>query len=353
MGPGLGLGHGGPGAAHTLTAEEIRTVKNTQPVALSLSPTSAAMPATATGGRTCPKCSYRRRTDDSTPAWQCPRCGIAYDKVALPTATRERAALRAEASAQAQRRQTRPSRLPWLLLAAALAGTGWWTWQQRAARAAQQAAAPEVAARQAAVAKAADELAIQADIELAEHHLRMAKPAEGLALLERRAAEGHPDAMMALGVAYRGYGHAPTDAPKAEHWMRLAAREGSLLAYVHLGLAHEMGRDTPRNIGEAANLYRVAARQGNAYALFALGLLYGNGAPGMPAEPVAGLMLLELAHQAWNAEPRVPVFAPSDRSPHWAEYKAKKLAETMPAADVLKARDWAAAWKPGQLFPFH
>lgn len=334
-------------------AEEIRIVQDNESTALSLSPDSAATSAAAAGLRTCPKCSYRRRVEDSTPAWQCPRCGVAYDKVTLPTARSGRAKQRTEASSQARRLQPRPSRLPWLLLAAVLAGTGWWTWQQRTARTAQLATAPEVAARQAAVAAAADELAVQADIELAEQHLRMARPAEGLALLERHAAEGHPDAMMALGVAYRGYGHAPTDISRAEHWMQLAAREGSLLAYVHLGLAHETGRDTPRNVVEAANLYRVAARQGNAHALYALGLLYGHGAPEMSAEPVAGLMLLELAHQAWSAEPKIPVFAPSDRSPHWAEYKAKELAETMSAADVLKARDWAAEWKPGQLFPFH
>lgn len=330
-------------------------MKNTDPAALSLAPGPSAAPMAppaAPGSRTCPKCSYRRRAQDSAPAWQCPRCGIAYDKAALPAATAERAARRADAAAQARRRQAPRSRLPWLLLAAALAGTGWWAWQQRAARAAQQAAAPEVAARQAAVAAAAGELAVQADIELAEQHFRMAKPAEGMALLERRAAEGHPGAMMALGIAYRGYGHAPTDAAKAEQWMRRAAREGSLLAYVHLGLAHETGRGASINAEEAATLYRVAARQGHAYGLFALGLLYAKGAPGLPAEPVAGLALLEMAHRAWVAEPGFPIFAPSDRSPHSAEYEARKLAETLSPVDVVKAREWAAAWKPGQPFPF-
>jgi len=32
-------------------------------------------------GRECPKCAYRRKVEDEeTPAWQCPSCGIAYDK---------------------------------------------------------------------------------------------------------------------------------------------------------------------------------------------------------------------------------------------------------------------------------
>ena len=28
----------------------------------------------------CPKCSYVRRTVDTNPQWQCPSCGIAYNK---------------------------------------------------------------------------------------------------------------------------------------------------------------------------------------------------------------------------------------------------------------------------------
>lgn len=29
---------------------------------------------------TCPKCGYKRKPDDFAPAWQCPRCGIIYEK---------------------------------------------------------------------------------------------------------------------------------------------------------------------------------------------------------------------------------------------------------------------------------
>jgi len=29
---------------------------------------------------TCPKCGYTRKPDDFAPAWQCPRCGIVYEK---------------------------------------------------------------------------------------------------------------------------------------------------------------------------------------------------------------------------------------------------------------------------------
>lgn len=32
-------------------------------------------------GVVCPRCRYRRKTSDSEPYWQCPNCGVAYDKV--------------------------------------------------------------------------------------------------------------------------------------------------------------------------------------------------------------------------------------------------------------------------------
>ena len=30
--------------------------------------------------QTCPKCGYARKPSDAAPDWQCPSCGIAYDK---------------------------------------------------------------------------------------------------------------------------------------------------------------------------------------------------------------------------------------------------------------------------------
>ena len=29
----------------------------------------------------CPKCNYERTHIDTAPVWQCPKCGVAYDKV--------------------------------------------------------------------------------------------------------------------------------------------------------------------------------------------------------------------------------------------------------------------------------
>lgn len=37
-------------------------------------------------GRACPKCGYVRTAADTSPAWQCPRCAIAYAKYVAPPA---------------------------------------------------------------------------------------------------------------------------------------------------------------------------------------------------------------------------------------------------------------------------
>ena len=34
----------------------------------------------ATPSTTCPQCAYTRSAQDSNPAWQCPKCGVAYNK---------------------------------------------------------------------------------------------------------------------------------------------------------------------------------------------------------------------------------------------------------------------------------
>ena len=34
----------------------------------------------STPSTTCPQCAYTRSAQDSNPAWQCPKCGVAYSK---------------------------------------------------------------------------------------------------------------------------------------------------------------------------------------------------------------------------------------------------------------------------------
>src|ERR1700730_18192176 len=33
----------------------------------------------------CPKCQYKRSADDHGPDWQCPSCGVAYNKATAPS----------------------------------------------------------------------------------------------------------------------------------------------------------------------------------------------------------------------------------------------------------------------------
>ena len=317
-----------------------------------------ALPAGAqAGGRVCPKCSYARRTGDDAPAWQCPRCGVAYDKVIGSPAVAQRASDRADRALRLERSKRPSGPLPLAILALALGAVGWWGYGQwRAAHpsAAQRAAQAQAQGRLAEVAAASGELAVATDLKTAEEHLRMARPKQGMELLERRAAEGHPEAMTALAVAYQGYGHATADLAKSREWMERAAREGSLSAYLHLGYASETGKlGAPQNYEQAANHYRTAARQGYGPALYALGLLYARSVPGTANDPVATHVLFDLAHRAYEKSPVQGEFGVNDKSPHSARYEMSQLEKTMSPVDIVKARELADAWSPGQPFPFH
>jgi hypothetical protein len=279
---------------------------------------------------------------------------VAYDKVLASPALAQRASERADRELRAARSRRPAGPWPLLMLLIGVAAVGWWGYAQwRAAHpsAAQRAAQAQAQGRLAEVAAASQELALATDIKTAEEHLRMARPQQGMEILQRRAAEGHPAAMTALAVAYQGYGHAPADPAKAREWMERAAREGSLLAYVHLGFASETGRGAPQDFELAASHYRMAAKQGDATALYALGLLYANGAPGMAADPPTAHLLFNLAHRAYEKAPALGEFAVTARSPHSARYEMSQLEKTMSPVDVVKSRELADAWSPGQPLP--
>lgn len=38
----------------------------------------------------CPRCGYTRQASDLAPDWQCPKCGVAYNKAGLPSAQQRR-----------------------------------------------------------------------------------------------------------------------------------------------------------------------------------------------------------------------------------------------------------------------
>ncbi len=47
-------------------------------------------------GRTCPKCGHERQPHDEAPNWQCPNCGVAYEKVEAPIPTASASTARTE-----------------------------------------------------------------------------------------------------------------------------------------------------------------------------------------------------------------------------------------------------------------
>ncbi|GAB6043593.1 DUF4282 domain-containing protein [Endothiovibrio diazotrophicus] len=51
--------------------------------------------------KTCPKCGYTRKPTDEAPDWQCPQCGVAYEKAALSQGEEIRARLKAREQAEA------------------------------------------------------------------------------------------------------------------------------------------------------------------------------------------------------------------------------------------------------------
>jgi len=89
------------------------------------------------------------------------------------------------------------------------------------------------------------------------------------------AAEGHGEAALFLGFAYRfGIGVKPDD-KAAAHWYGLAAGQDVPEAQYQLGLMYELGEGVPRDQAEADYWYGLAVGQG-----FCPGELAAGGALG-------------------------------------------------------------------------
>jgi uncharacterized protein len=318
---------------------------------LALAPEDIKIPVAQS--RVCPKCSYSRRPTDTAPPWQCPRCEVAYDKVAAPPSVAQRAAKREEKAAQsAARKRTGPA--AWVLVAMLAAGAAWWgvgAWRAKYPSAAERAARAEAQARSGRVDAAMQEQQVLAQLKEADDHLRMARTEQALAILNRYAAQGNPRAMVSLAIVYRDGYRVPADLPKAMDLLEKAAADAYAPAFVHLGYASETGKGRPQNYEEAVNQYTKAARLGNMTGLYCLGIIHAQGVPGIPPNPVLAHILLDLSHRAFMADPSGESQAPGQKSVFSAQGELRKLAEKMSPVDVVKAREWADAWRPGQPFP--
>jgi TPR repeat protein len=308
-----------------------------EPKDLSLAPPAEQAAAV---GRGCPKCSYRRRPGDTAPPWQCPRCGIVYDKYLTGPAA-ERAAEQRRAPRRPEVVIETPRRWPWVVMAVVVAAAayGGWQWKRKPAK-----ASPEVLARLSEVDKA--KRALQADEGLHFAFQQRVSREESRKAIQAQVDEGSPRAMVAMGM-FAGR----QDNPARLQWLNKAANEGEPAAFVNLGYIYEMGDGVPRERETAANWYTKAARQGDATGLYSLGHLHAK-ASDIARNPRQAYLLFLLAdreHQAGSN--KQDWLMPHERSPFGAKGMAIELEKELSPVDLVKAREFVEAWKPGQPLP--
>lgn len=318
-----------------------------KPENLTLSPTDAA-PAVA---RTCPRCSHVRKPTDDAPAWQCPRCEVAYDKV-LPAET----ASRHDRNKPVARTRPAPQR-PWTLIllagmVAAMLGLVGWKWQSRQAQTAERAARAQNDALAAQVNAERARLDGVQQLADAERQWRHNQGPQALSTVQTMANSGNARAMVLLSAMLSEGRDIAKDHALAMDWLRKAAAQGSALAWVRLGYIYEKGLGEPRQPSLAENWYLKAARQGDPSGLYSLGLLYTQNLEGVGQRPVAAHMLLTLATRAQEANPQNDSLTPHNHSAFWAQGALRRLSETMAVADVAEARRRADAWRPGMPLEF-
>ncbi len=338
-------------------------------------------------GRVCPKCSYARTLTDTAPAWQCPRCEVAYDK-AMPASVAKRAEARRPRDVNADdpnpvKSSGLPMGLMVLVIAVAFAGFAGWRWRvahpgatELAARAEARARADQVGAAQAVLSQASE-------LDKADQMIRQARSAEGLSIIARLAEQGDTRAMVRLGMLYRdgvrganGAGKAnnsgggsssstnpgPSGVPDADGglpksheqamvWLNKAAAQGEPMAFVNIAYIFEEGMGVEPQIEYAANWYQKAAKQGNASGLYSLGKMHAVGYPGVPQSPVLAHMLLDLASREYNKASDREYAVPHNRGAFWATGDLRRLQANMSAADIANATKLADAWTPGFPFP--
>ncbi len=315
---------------------------------LELEPQADAAPAT----RVCPACSHARRAEDVAPAWQCPRCGVAYDKVLAGHAARQRQA--AGRAPRAAPRRARP--WTWIALGAgalSLAGLVAWKLHSDTQRAAEASARRQADAQAQAVGRARADIERGARLAAAQRQWHAGDYAGALAAARAEAEAGDLRAMVLVAqVLYGGSPREPKNPEEGRQWLERAAREGFVPAMLHLGYVYEIGLGVPQQVEQSESWYARAARQGDADGLYALGSLYARGPAPLGQRPLQAHVLLDLAARAQaHAPPSDSWLLPPRANAADARYALRRLAATMPAADAAEARRRADAWRPGLPLP--
>ncbi|HUV65057.1 MAG TPA: tetratricopeptide repeat protein [Sedimentisphaerales bacterium] len=144
------------------------------------------------------------------------------------------------------------------------------------------------------------------------------------------AEKGDADAQYNLArMFYSGLG-VRSNVGEAVKWWRRAAEQGHVKAQFRLGDIFFHGFGVPKNYGEAAKWWRRSAEQGHVDAQSGLGMLYEAGR-GVPRNSVLAYMWTSLSAAQGNAV---------------AEVVLDAMEKRMTPADVSKAQEMAAKWRP-------
>jgi TPR repeat protein len=316
----------------------------------------------------CPKCNYRRTSADSAPDWQCPSCGVAYNKV-MPQAQAARST-----AARATVRTARPTVreadesgsnakliLGALLTVVVLAGV-YWKIKHKAAPVASSSDQFEKA--KMALDGNDMQTAFDGFSALAEkgdpkaeyylgymyrfiwqgHGVRHAADMKtGAMWLTKAAEQGDIQAQVELGKEYTGKGLTP-DSAMSVKWFQAAADQGDAFAQTSIGFCYEKGNVYAQSYAQAANWYRKSAEQGEPGGLYQLAGLYatGNGVTRNGADAYA---LYKLAAQQNDINP-------GEGGGFWAKVAMEKLSPQLSASEIDEGNRLAANWSPGKVLPF-
>ncbi|MBI1790647.1 MAG: sel1 repeat family protein [Acidobacteria bacterium] len=157
--------------------------------------------------------------------------------------------------------------------------------------------------------------------------------AEALKWFRLSAEQGYAPAAYELGVMYAHAEGVPQDYAQAMKWYRIAAKQGLSGAQNNIGVMYYNGQGVSRDFREAAKWYRRAAGRGYAHAQRNLGKMYAAG-EGVSRDPVQAYTWLTLS------------MARGEKS---AAAERQALAGGMTPANIAKAEQRAAAWKPSSL----
>ncbi len=121
----------------------------------------------------------------------------------------------------------------------------------------------------------------------------LGKLKEAVVFYEQSAAQGHPQAQVALGEIFAG-DESLKDEKKSFEWNRKAAQQGLANAQCATAIQFSLGEGVDRNFDSARYWYRKSADQGYVQAQYDLGMLYLSGRGGVKDENL-GVSLLERA----------------------------------------------------------